>query len=368
MGVETKVKVGLIGCGNIAPAYLKGCRAFHILEVVACADRVPNRASALAAQHNLRACSMEELLGDPEIQIVVNLTVPQAHAQVSLAAIQAGKHVYSEKPLAVTCEDGLRILQAARARGVLVGCAPDTFLGGGLQTCRHLVDQGHIGRPIAASAAMSSHGPESWHPNPEIFYQAGGGPLLDMGPYYLTALVSLLGPVQRVTASTRISLPERTITNPDRYGERIAVEVPTHVASLLEFEHGPVATLVTSFDIWTDHYAHLEVYGTEGSLRLPDPNTFGGPVHLYRPDAKRWEEVPLSHNADVGRGIGVADMAYALAYGRPHRASGELAYHVLEIMQAVADSSRTGRHIELTNRCARPAPLPLDLQPGLLDA
>lgn len=366
--MERKVKVGIIGTGNIFGAYVKGCRAFQILEIAACADIDRDKAQAKAAEFDIpRACSVEELLAEAEIQIVVNLTVPKAHAEVSLAAIEAGKHVYSEKPLAITRSDGQKVLAAAEEKGVRVGCAPDTFLGGGLQTCRKLVDDGWIGEPVAAVAFMVQHGPESWHPNPDFFYQVGGGPLFDVGPYYLTALVNLLGPVKRVAGSARISFAERIATSEVHRGRRIPVEVPTHVAGVLDFVAGPIGSIITSFDVWAANLPRIEIYGSEGSLSVPDPNIFGGHVLLRRVEAKEWSEVPLTHSAAVGRGIGVADMAYGISYGRPHRASGEVAYHVLDIMQAIGESSESGRHIEIVSRCARPAPLPLGLLEGELD-
>jgi len=364
-GANTKVTVGIIGCGNIFNQYIKGCRAFDILEVKACTDLDMNRAKAKADEHNIpRACTVEELLNDPDVRIVVNLTVPKVHAEVSLAAIAAGKHVHSEKPLAVTREDGQRILAAAKDRGVLVGCAPDTFLGGGLQTCRKLIEDGAIGTPVAATAFLASHGPEGWHPNPDFFYQTGGGPLFDMGPYYLTALISLLGPVKRLTGSARASFPERIAGD----GRRLPVEVATHIAGVLDFAAGPVATLITSFDVWSHHLPRIEIYGSEGSLTVPDPNTFGGPVYLRRFDEQDWREVPLTHSGTVGRGIGVADMAYALTYGRPHRASGAMAYHVLDIMHGLLDASDSNCHIQVQSTCPQPEPLPVGLPQGQLDS
>ncbi len=364
-----KVKVGIIGCGNIFNQYIKGCRAFDILEVAACADIVHSAAEAKGQEHGIpKVLTIEQLLQDPEISIIVNLTVPQAHAAVSLAAIAAGKHVYSEKPLAINTEDGRQILGAAEEKRVLVGCAPDTFLGGGLQTCRKLIDDGAIGEPVAASAFMISHGPESWHPNPSMFYLKGAGPLFDMGPYYLTALISFLGPVQRLAALTRTSFPERIATSKARYGERLQVEVPTHVTGSLEFASGPLATMIITFDVWSSNVPRIEIYGSEGTLVVPDPNTFGGPVRLRRMGESEWSEVPLTHSADVGRGIGVADMAHALQSGRSHRASGAMAYHVLELMEAFEESSQGGRHIQIKSQCERPLPLPVGLQAGQLDA
>ncbi len=367
--MERRVKIGIIGTGNIFGRYVEKCRAFEILDIVACADIDPHKARAKAEAFDIpQVFPVEELLGDPEIEVVVNLTVPTAHAGVSLAIIEAGKHLYSEKPLAVTRRDGQQVLAAAQEKGVQVGCAPDTFLGGGLQTCRKLVDDSWIGEPVAGVAFMAQHGPESWHPNPDFFYQVGGGPLLDVGPYYLTALINLLGPVRRVAGMARISFPERIATSEERYGRRIPVEVPTHVAGTLDFASGPIVTLITSFDVWASSLPRIELYGSEGTLRAPDPNTFGGSVLVRRAKAQGWSEMPLIHSAAVGRGIGVADMAYALRRDRPHRASGEVAYHVLDVMQALVESSEAGEHIEITSRCTRPAPLPLGLNEGLLDA
>jgi predicted dehydrogenase len=367
--VAAKTKVGIIGCGNISEAYVKGCRAFPILELAACTDIDLDRAKALAQKHDIpRALPIDEFLADPEIKIAINLTVPTTHAQVSLAALRAGKHVHSEKPLAVTRQDGQAILQTAAENRLLVGCAPDTFLGGGLQTCRKLIDDGVIGMPVAAVAFMMGHGMETWHPNPEFFYKVGGGPMFDMGPYYLTALVNLMGPVKRIAGATRISFPERLITSQPHSGEKIKVETPTHVAGLLDFASGAIGTIITSFDVWAANLPRIEIYGSEGSLSVPDPNTFGGVVKVRRAGEKEWSEVPLTHNAEVGRGIAVADMAYALASGRAQRASGALALHVLDMMQSFEESSTSGQYLPIVNQCARPAALPVSLPVGELDA
>lgn len=365
--MDASVKVGIVGCGTISEAYVKGCRKFEILDLDACADIEYSRAEALAEQHDLRACTVDELYDDPDIQIIINLTIPSAHAEVTLAAISAGKHVYSEKPLAVTREDGRRILAAAEERGVRVGCAPDTFLGGGLQTCRKLIDDGWIGEPVGAAAFMLNAGPESWHSNPAFFYQEGAGPLFDMGPYYFTALVHLLGPVQRVTGATRISHPERIATSRARFGERIPVQTPTYTAGVLNFAAGPVGTTVITFDVESSMLPHMEIHGSQGTLLVPDPNTFGGPVRIRRREADEWSDIPLTHTSDVRRGIGVADMAHALVTGRPHRANAQLATHILDIMHAIDDASETNRHIYIESECERPAPLPLDLLFGRLD-
>lgn len=362
------VKIGIIGCGNIFKQYIAGCRGFGILNVAACADIDVARAEAAAAEYGIpKGCSVEALLADPEIQIVVNLTVPTAHAGVSLAAVEAGKHVHSEKPLAVTREDGQAILAAAKAKGVRVSCAPDTILGGGQQTCRKLIDDGWIGRPVAATAFFTGHGPEAWHPNPDFFYQFGGGPMFDLGPYYLTALVNLLGPVKRVTGSAQISFPERIVTSPARFGDRISVEVPTHVAGVMDFANGAVATVITSFDVWASELPRIEIYGSEGTLSVPDPNIFGGPVKIRRAGDLEWQEIPLTHDSEVKRGIGVADLAHAITGKRLHRTNGEMAYHVLDLMHAFFDASTGNKHIAVESSCDRPDALPLGLLKGTLD-
>jgi predicted dehydrogenase len=364
-----KTRVGVVGCGNISGVYLQAGNIFNILEIAACTDLIMDRARARAAEYNVpKVCSVEELLADPEIGIVVNLTNPEAHAEIGLKAVAAGKSVYSEKPLAVTREEAGQLLDAASARGVRVGCAPDTFLGGGLQTCRKLIDDGWIGEPIGATASFLCHGHESWHPSPDFYYQPGAGPMFDMGPYYLTALTMLMGPVSRVAGSARLTFPERTITSQPFYGTKIKVNTPTHVAGIIEFASGAIGTIVTSFDVWAHELPYIEIYGTEGSMSLPDPNSFSGPVRIRRTDAIEWNEVPLTHGyTENSRGIAVADMAYALRSGRPHRASGKLAYHVLDIMLAFLESAREGRHVQLTSTCSRPAPLPMGLRGGVLD-
>ena len=367
--MSVSVKVGVIGCGTISGAYFKGFEPYDILEVVACADLEVGRAREKAQEYGVpKACTVDELLADPNIQIVVNLTIPKAHASVNMAAIEAGKNVHCEKPFAITRKEGLKTLAAAKEKGVLVGCAPDTFLGGGGQTCRKLIDDGWIGEPVAAAAFLAGHGHESWHPAPDFYYERGGGPMFDMGPYYLTALINLLGPIGRVTGSVRITFPERTISNSSpRQGEKILVETPTHLSAVMDFEAGAVGTMITSFDVWSHSLPRIEIYGSEGSLSVPDPNTFRGPVRARRAGAEEWSEIPLAHSDQVSRGVGVADMAYALVYGRPHRASGELAHHVLDVMQSVEEASNADRHVMIESSCAKPAPLPLGLALGALD-
>ncbi len=356
------VNVGIIGCGNISSIYLENCTQFPSLHVVACADLMLERAQTQAQKYDVpKAYSPDELLADPEIELVVNLTIPAAHGAIGLAVLDAGKSVYNEKPLAINRENARRMLDLAKSKGLLVGGAPDTFMGGGLQTCRKLIDAGAIGRPIAAHAFMLSRGPESWHPSPEFFYQQGAGPMFDMGPYYLTALTTLLGPVARVTGSAQISRSQRMITSQPLNGTMITVTTPTHITGVLDFASGAVGTITTSFDVIPGKVGGMEVFGTEGTLLLPDPNTFGGPVVLHRPGEVEWQEQPIEHHHTANsRGIGVADMADALRTGRLHRANGDLAYHVLDIMHAIHDASRDGRHITLDSMMQQPEALPVN--------
>ncbi|MFW6308682.1 MAG: Gfo/Idh/MocA family protein [bacterium] len=365
-----KVKMGVVGCGNISSIYFENCNKFEILDVVACSDLVEEKAKKQADKYDVpEVCTTEEMLNNPEIDIILNLTTPGAHAEICLAALEHGKNVHVEKPLAITREDGKKILKKAKEKGLLVGGAPDTFMGGGIQTCRKLIDDGWIGEPIGATAFMTCHGHESWHPDPEFYYEIGGGPMFDMGPYYLTALIALMGPVKRVTGSTTKAFDQRTITSEPKYGKKIDVEVPTHVSGLMDFENGAVGSIITSFDVWGANLPRIEIYGTEGSLSVPDPNTFGGPVQVFKPDQGEWEKVPLTHGyTENSRGIGVADMAYALkSDSREHRPNGEMAYHVLDIMHSFHDASDEGKHIQLESTCAQPAPLPMGLPENALD-
>lgn len=361
----TPVGIGVIGAGVISQIYLKNLTTrFPGVRVVGVADIVPAAAQARAAEFGVSAFSVDDLLAHPDVKIVLNLTIPAAHYPVAIQAIAAGKSVYNEKPLAGEVGQGQDVLDAAKAAGVLVGGAPDTFLGAGLQTVRRLIDDGAIGEPVAMSGAMLSSGHESWHPNPAFYYQPGAGPMLDMGPYYVTALVSILGPVKRVSSLARASFPTRLITSEPRKGEIIEVNTPSHIASLLEFSSGPIGSLTTSFDTWDTDHALLTIYGSAGSIRLPDPNTFGGPVQVMRaedPREKRWEDVPLDASyADNSRGLGVADLARALRTGTPPRASGEMAFHVLEVMHATLTSGERGEHITIGSTMERPTLLELE--------
>ncbi len=364
-----KTKIGVIGCGNISGAYFKAGLTFQNIEIAAAADLDLARAKAKAEEFKIpKAYTVKEMLADPEIEIIVNLTIPKAHAEVALAALSAGKHVYGEKPLAVTRKEGEKILALAKAKKLRVGSAPDTFFGGGIQTCRKLIDDGWIGTPVAASAFMTCAGHESWHPQPEFYYDLGGGPMLDMGPYYLTALVNLLGPIKRVSGSARTTHAERMITSQPQNGKIMKVKALTHYATVLDFAQGAIGTMIMSFDCQGAQLPRIEIYGTTGTLSVPDPNGFGGPV-LVGGKGKGWQEVPLTHGyTDNSRSIGVADMANAIQSGRKHRASGELAFHVLDAMEAAGETSAKGKAITLTSTCERPAALPMGLRPGMLDA
>jgi hypothetical protein len=361
------VGIGIIGCGNISEAYLKAAPTFRIVDVRGVADLRPEAAQARADAFGLRAMTVENLLADPSIEIVVNLTPPLAHVEVGLRAIDAGKHVHSEKPLGVRTREASSLLEGASARGVRVGCAPDTFLGGAHQTCRKLVDEGAIGRPVAGTAFFLCPGHESWHPNPAFYYAQGGGPMLDMGPYYITELVNLLGPVEQVSGMTAHPRDQRTIISQPLAGRAIEVEVATHVAGTLRFVSGAVVTIAMSFDVPQHRHAPIELYGTEATLLVPDPNRFGGAIEIGR--NKTWSERPIEHPYADGnyRIIGVADMAHAIRSGRAHRASGALAYHVLEVMEAFQISSERGMHVVIESRPQRPAMLPTDLARGELD-
>lgn len=367
---KARVKIGIVGCGNISRAYLATAQSFPILQVAAVADLDVSRAQARADEFFIpKACSVEDLLADPEVEIVVNLTIPAAHAPVALKAIKARKHVFNEKPLSVALKDGEKLVAEAKKAKVRTGCAPGTFLGGGLQTCRKLIDEGAIGQPLSATAFMICPGHESWHPDPEFYYKAGGGPMFDMGPYYITALLNMLGPAKRVAGSATIQRPVRTIGSEPKKGQQIKVETPDHVTGVVEFKSGAVATLVTSFSVWHGNLPRIEIYGTEGSLALPDPNSLGGPVKLRKAGEKEWQEIKLTHGHDGGAkwGIGVVDMAYAIRSGRQHRATGENALHALEIMHAFLSSGRKGAYIPVKSPYKRPEPLPTGLGAMALD-
>lgn len=354
--------IGIIGTGAIAPAYMTGLAVFpEQVKVLACADLNADRASAFAEKYGIQALSIDDLLAHPDIDIVINLTIPAAHAKVSMQILNAGKHAYAEKPLAVSLEDGQAVMQLAQEKGLRVGCAPDTFLGAGGQTARRIIDEGAIGQPVSANAFMMSHGPDSWHPNPFFYFVEGGGPMLDMGPYYLTALVNLLGPIERVAGLANRAYDNRTAGQEDIKGQNIPVTIDTHVAGLAQFQSGVVTTMITSFDTWQSTLPRIEIHGTAGSLSVPDPNRFDGEVLLYTPESGEWQAVEHQHRSDLQRGLGVADMAACIESGEAHRASGDMALHVLETMLAFGESSEAGQHISIKNQAYKPAALPQNL-------
>jgi predicted dehydrogenase len=367
-----RIDIGIIGCGNISHSYLRGAARSQQVRVKSVADLRMEAAQEKAAEYGVQAVTVDELLADPDIKIIINLTVPLAHAPVSLRVVEAGKHVYSEKPLVTRHAEAEPLMLAAVAKGVRLGCAPDTFLGAGHQACRWAIDAGRIGRPIAGSAFFATHGMEDWHPNPEFFFKRGGGPLLDVGPYYVTQLVNLLGPVARVAAHATIGSATRIVSSEPLKGSIINVEVPTTVNGVLSFANGASVNMTTSWDVWKHRRVPFEIYGSEGSLLVPDPNFFGGEPLLSERDGD-WMPLDISphpfgrpnrytgsgaHVADY-RIVGVLDMAAAIRDNRSHRASGELATHVLEVLDAFDRSSTEGRHVMIQTSCGRPEPLPL---------
>jgi len=365
--------IGIIGCGNISDAYFLGAARSNLICVKACADLRFEVAQAKAALHGVSAMPVKELLADPEISIVVNLTVPMTHAGVSQQILNAGKHAYSEKPLAANFADGAGLMELSRARSLRVGCAPDTFLGASHQACRRLIDAGTVGIPVGGSAVVMSHGMESWHPNPEFFFKPGGGPILDVGPYYITQLVNLLGPVRRAVGLGTIGNATRTVTSEPLKGSTIKVEVPTTVNGVLEFVNGANISLSASWDVWKhNRTSPIEIYGTEGSLLGVDPNFFGNIPRVCKPNGD-WQDVAIAAhpfgiaNRELRNGtmqadyriVGLVDMAMAIRHSRPHRASGDLALHVLEVLEALEASSRSGQFISIRSHCERPEPVPL---------
>ena len=347
--MKERLGIGIIGCGNISDIYLTNLATrFGKLRLLACADKMPERAAEKAHKFGIEARGVGELLSSPDIDLVVNLTIPLVHAEVSEAAIKAGKHVYSEKPLSATRADGARLVRLANEYQVRLGGAPDTFLGAGIQTCRALIQKGAIGTITGGTANMLCPGHEGWHPDPAFYYKPGGGPVLDMGPYYLTALVELLGPIAGVSAVASSAFTERIVGSGPKKGERVSVEVPTHVAGLLRFGSGPVVGLSMSFDVQASRLPPIELWGTEGSLAVPDPNTFGGPVLMRKKGGKDWNEVPIQTQwSDNSRGLGVSDMVDAILEDRPQRASGALCYHVLDAMEGLHDAAAAKREWSL---------------------
>ena len=383
MEKKNYIGIGIIGCGTISDVYLKNItQHYHNVRIVGCADMLLEKAEAMKEKYHLpKACTVEELLSDPEVELVVNLTIPAAHYEVNMKALHAGKHVYCEKPMALSLEDARETVRVAKEKGLMACSAPDTFLGAGIQTCRELLDEGRIGRPTGFTANLVSPGHELWHPAPEFYYKKGGGPMMDMGPYYITALIALLGPVRRVACMANLAKEERDI-----HGHLEKVEVPTHYAGIMEFENGVIGNINMSFDVWDSLLPGIELYGTKGVMNVPDPNLFGGSVHIF--DGERLAsivngvegpsfaklvkmitskgeckaELPLTFPADEDmrcnmRGLGVSDMANALLKGRSSRLSGELSLHVVEVLTAFDKAAQNGTTVTMITTCERPVPM-----------
>ncbi|HSI56455.1 MAG TPA: Gfo/Idh/MocA family oxidoreductase [Ideonella sp.] len=350
------IPLGIIGVGNIFPAYLKTLQRSRLFDIVGVADGMPAAAKRRAQEFGLRALSVERLLAS-DAQVVLNLTPPLAHHEVGLQVLGAGKHLFTEKPLAASFKQGKELAAQARRRGLRLGCAPDTFLGAGAQALRALVDAGTVGPIRHGTAHFMNHGPDDWHPNPGFFYRHGAGPMFDMGVYYLTHLVHALGPVRSVRGSAGATHARRLVRAGDNAGQAISVEVPTHFVSQLQFAGGAQITLTASFDVWQHTHAPIELYGDEGTLLGHDPNRFGGTVRYAR-QREPWQRAPGGRPYTTNaRGIGLIDMALAIAEQREHRCSGALALHVLEVMDAALEAGRSGRAQTLTTTCERPAPL-----------
>ncbi len=371
--------VGIIGCGNISAAYMKLSPLFRGIEVRACADVNAEAAKARAEEFKLRQETVDGLLASDDIDIIVNLTIPSAHYEISRRAIEAGKHVYSEKPFVLSVEEGQALAKAAEEKGVRVGSAPDTFLGGAHQLARHIVDSGQIGKIVSGTCHVMSHGMEHWHPNPDFFFLPGAGPVLDVGPYYITNLIQLIGPVKRVGALSSIPAKERTILSEPRKGEKIPVETPTTIHAVMEFESGAIITLGASWDVWHHKHSNMELYGEKGSLHVPDPNFFGGDLAVTEegnvldelPDWPHPFAVP-NQGLEEGRPLanyraaGLADMAQAIMEGRPHRCSLEMSLHAIDVMTSILKSGETGSFVTLQTTCERPAALGVDAAGDLL--
>lgn len=362
--------VGIIGCGIISTTYLKFAPKFRGLEVRAVADINMGAAYTRAEQYKVRAETVDALLQADDIDIIVNLTIPAAHYEITRKILEAGKHAYSEKPFVLNLEDGKALRDLAKAEGLRIGSAPDTFFGGAHQLARAAIDNGEIGTVIGGTCHVMSHGMEHWHPNPDFFYQPGGGPILDLGPYYITNLIQLIGPVRAVTAMTATGFSSRTISNGPRIGELVPVETPTNIHALLEFENGAIVTFGASWDVWKHSHPNMELYGTEGSISLPDPNFFGGEVTVTSKDSE-FQALPAEdhpfgvpneeHNGGVMqanyRAAGLADMVHAITEDRPQRCNIDLALHVIDVMTSILVAGETRQWIKMTTTCARPEPL-----------
>jgi predicted dehydrogenase len=375
-----KLGVGIIGCGNISTTYFRLAPLFKGLEVRACADLNPAAAEGRAKEFGVKAQSVDALLANDDISVVINLTIPDAHYMTSSAALEAGKHVYSEKPFVLSVEDGLHLKALADGKGLRVGSAPDTFLGGAHQFARKLIDDGALGPVTAGTAFVMSHGMEHWHPNPDFFFLPGAGPVLDVGPYYVADLINLLGPVKRVAALANTATPTRTIsTAGPRQGQEIPVKTPTNVQALLEFVSGASVMLGASWDVWAHRHRNIELYGTDGALFVPDPNFFGGTVEVSGRDGKIAEAAQWDHPFGVPNDVrptgtalanyrtaGLADMALAIIEGRDARCSLERALHGIDVMTSILKSGEMGAFVDLQTTCTRPEALDPDAARALL--
>lgn len=367
-----KMKIAFVGVGSISKIYLQNLtEVYKEVEVIGVCDLIRERAERAVAKFNIPKLyeDMYELFADPEVDVVLNITRPDEHYEVTKAALLAGKHVFSEKPLASTLEKGRELVELADRLGLYLCGAPDTFLGAAIQTARELIEEGKIGTLVGGCGHMKCRGHESWHPDPEFYYKRGGGPLLDMGPYYVTAFINLLGSVKRVTAMNRITYPERTITSEEKYGQIITVDVPTHVNALMEFENGAVAHLLTTFDTYsTDFRNRIEIYGSEGTMIVPDPNNFCDPVKISRGGDREPEVYPVRYGYDFdARGLGLCDMCNAIRDGRPARTDKQLPYHALEVMMGLVRASDEHRFIDIESKFEKPAFMPKGLEDGILD-
>ncbi len=361
----------MIGVGSISGIYLKNLtEMFKEVEIYGVYDLFRDRAEKAQEEYGIAKVydSLDEIFDDPEVEIVLNLTRPYEHFDVTSRALKAGKHVYTEKPLGATFEEGVALAKLAKETGLMLGGAPDTFLGSGIQTCRHIIDSDMIGEPIGSACFMICHGHESWHPDPAFYYKHGGGPMMDMGPYYVTALVNLMGGVSGVTGVSKSMFDKRVITSEPKYGEVVDVEVPTYVTGTLHFDSGAVGTIFTTFDVHYNQQARFEVYGTKGTLIVPDPNTFGGDIKLYRPEDGEFKDMPLLFDyKENSRGLGLADMAKAIRTGRPMRAGFDLALHVLEIISSFDKSSDAKAYLPLTTQYKVAPPMKNNPMSGILD-
>lgn len=368
------LRVGIIGCGNISTAYLTLAPMFKGYEIVAVADINMDNANARAAEFGVRAETVEAVLATRDVDLVINLTIPAAHVDVSRAILNAGKHVYSEKPFVLSLTEAQELGEIAKANNLRIGSAPDTFMGGSHQLARNLIDAGAVGKVTSGAAVIMSSGMEDWHPNPDFFFQKGGGPILDLGPYYICNLVQLLGPVKKVTSFTGMASETRTIQNGQRNGETVPVETPTTIHSVLSFESGAIITLLASWDVWASNHPIMELYGSEGTLNLPDPNFFGGTLTVTErsgdPVEKSWDHpfnVPNFEQTQANyRGAGLADMALAISEGRPHRCNDAFATHVVEVMTAILEAGEIGTVMTTTTTCSRPDVLGPDAARALM--